>query len=116
MNRYVMVPENVQMKNQDGSPTGRISVFSVWFCDEILVDPKAGQTAEMLFMANDIRQKARTLKGGDVLELTEREWEFVCGLIKAPANGYNPAGAFQILHFLRAVLDAKTEKPEAKAA
>lgn len=114
MDRYVQTPGDITLKNPDGSDTKVTMTFSGWARDVILVDEKVGVNAATLFMANDIRQKFLDIKKGDVISLSDKEWELMRGIVEAPTNGYNPGGALQILSYLRAILDASTENPELK--
>jgi hypothetical protein len=116
MNRYIQIPADIQMKNPDGSDTGVTQTFCGWLRDVILVDDKVGLSAKTLFMAGDLRMRFEDVQVGDIIELivekNKDEWAFLKGIVEEPTKGYNPAGALQILDYLRVVIDAPTRKPE----
>jgi hypothetical protein len=114
MERYIQIPGDITLKNPDGSDTGVTMKFVGWARDVILVDNKVGVSAATLFLANDLRQKFADKQEGDVVELTEKEWELMKGIVEEPTGGYAPGGAMQIIVYLRAVLDAPTKRPELK--
>lgn len=62
----------------------------------------------MIAAANDIRTAVRGLKPGDVLELTEDEWEL---LKRATEKGTYGHGAASCLGFMRAITGATMEDP-----
>jgi len=114
MDRYIQIPGDITLKKPDGSDTDVTMRFSGWARDIILVDAKVGVDASTLFLANDLRQKFADVNEGDVVQLTKEEWELMRGIVEKPTGGYSPGGAMQILGYLRAVLDASTQRPELK--
>ena len=115
MNRWIQIPEDVQMKRRDGSLSGVVQKFASWVADDVAVDPKLGVTFELLEIGKAIREKFLGKQSGDLVELTEQEWDVLCQVVRSPSEPYSPAGAYQTWSFFEAVLGASTERPELKA-
>jgi len=115
MNRWIQIPEDVRMMRKDGSDSGVVQNFVLWMTDEVAVDPKLGASFDHLQVGKSVREKFTGKKVGDLVELTEQEWDVVCQVVRSPTEAYSPAGAYQTWSFFEAVFEAPTERPTLKA-
>lgn len=113
--RYLTIPPTIKLVNlADDSDTGATMSFKE-FLGNMLLDAK-WKTASDMFLIADIRQKLKEQHTpGEVIELSDGDWEKLAVVIKEPSGGYTPVIAIQCTDFLRAILDAPTKKPEAKS-
>lgn len=115
MNRWIQIPEDVRMMRKDGSDSGVVQNFVAWMTEEVAMDPKLGVSYDLLEIGKSIREKFFGKKVGDLVELTEQEWDVACQVVRNPTEPYSPAGAYQTWSFFAAVFKADTERPELKA-
>ena len=115
MNRWIQIPEDVRMMRRDGSDSGVDQRFAAWMADEVATDPKLGVSFDLLQVGKSIREKFLGKKAGDLVELTDQEWDVACQVARSPSEPYNPAGAYQTWVFFEALFGASTERPALKA-
>lgn len=137
MQRYIKVPETVQLVNlitdqnvkeyafdengahilegegeqQTKKVVDKKKTFKSFLVEIILVDPKFGKTSADVLKAVEIRQAFRSASPGDIVEIEDSDWATMAEVVKEPASGYTPVVALQLAEFITCILDAPTRDP-----
>lgn len=113
--REIPFPEPVTIEPPTGIKDNPRTVTFVEFLELVLSDPKATADFSALSKSLDIRTalreaaKTQSAVTVPVLTLGEGDWEHVCVLVRFPTNGWNPAVAYGLMPFMRAVLEARVK-------
>lgn len=117
--KFIPVPSDVVLVNpQDGKrfksaeggdePAWSMYAFLLRW---VLPDVKWGKTMVDVFAASKVKVAFEHAKVGDVVELEDDDYKRLLEIVRAPSNPYNPTIVLQCVEFLRAIEDARSERP-----
>lgn len=107
--RYVIIPPPQKPDDEDGEPIESAEglTFDTYMRKYVLRDQRMGATMAHLTCVLDVRDRLKEANG--VLELHDNEWALLVPVVREP--GVDPQFARPVLAMCRAIIDAKTTKP-----
>lgn len=101
----ITIPEAQTMTVSDGEKVGLAEISFVEFAKQVwLMDPRLGQSIELLSAKESIASKLESANGS--LELWQNEQQLLLQIAKAPSRPYNPADSKGVLVFYEALANA----------
>lgn len=115
--KYVKVLDDIKLvdlNDNEVAPEGK--QLEISFKDFVLgrlSDPKFAKSMDMVFSALQIKQSLKDLEG-DVLVLDTSDWQNLLEVVKEPSPQatYHPLYAFNLVPFMKAIVEATDNKPE----
>jgi hypothetical protein len=118
--KYIIIPPHVPIEQLDGTPVKngptQLKITFREFMIGRLADPKWGSSADHVLNAGEIRTQVRGMPDiGGVLVLETEHWKQLLEVTNSPSPQvpYNPQIAHCLSTFIKAVQNAKDEKPAA---
>jgi len=113
--KYIVSVESVDLMALNGDPIldeheNQAKMTFKQFVLNRLTEPLFGKTYEDVLSATRVRQCLDEFDG--VLALETADWERLVKTVKAPEGAYNPLVAFNLVPFMKAVMEASDTKPE----
>lgn len=118
--KYIEIPAPVEVTNLEGTVIKNekdepVTVTFEQFLLGRLTDPKFASNMAQVLIAVEIKTKLSEAKkvGGLVLELENEHYKTLKEVVENPSKevGYTPGLAHNLVAFMKAVVDAKDQKP-----
>lgn len=121
MSRYILVPNDIDIYNAAGQravtedePGKKVPATMSFrrFVLGLITDPQLATNMEGVLVASEIRAAVlKSSQPGAVLELPDGHWKRLKEVTERPSNGYDASFAFNLVPFMNAIVDAKSERP-----
>lgn len=113
--RYFRIPQHVSIANADGSavlgPDGEPASlrFVEVIGSTVANDAKFGKSVQGLRVSCNLIKAISGRNPGEIVSLSDSDWELVRDATESPSAPYSTAVARQALSFWDAILEAKTD-------
>jgi len=113
--RYIRIPEPVQVFDEQDElilENGKPLIFTFpSFIRGRTTDNSFGKNMDYIESALSIRSSIKGKSTGAIWEIDEDDWEKLVEVTKVPSAPYNPRIVIFLVPFMRAITEAKPEKP-----
>lgn len=103
---WIRVPKDtaLTLSNPDGSPRPMPFSFAMFISGTITNDESFGRDVKAIIAAAEIETHFREAKPGDLVKLSQDQYDRMKQATESPARPYNPAVMKQAIQYLRAIL------------